>query len=435
MSSYSPNRVGAVTDTGPVRSTNEDRYMIPAAPDAATLGPLYVVADGVGGQQAGDVAADIAVRVVHDAFYQARRSGSDVAAALEYAVEQANRAVYQEAQVRGIHQMGCTLVAAVPFQEQLYVVHVGDARAYLVEPGRLRQLTRDHSWVQEQIDAQTLSPAEAAQHELRNVVTRIVGNTPAINVERSGPFALNGSEALLLCSDGLHDVIKEKQLHQLVTSSPPPVAARDLVRAAVQQGAGDNITVIVVGLSDRTNRLTGFFTRRLGGRIPVWLPIVLVVGIVLLMLLLMTGQPTSTGGAEDTPFPAQAITETVEQGGQQASVTSTPLQRPPTQTPTLTATPKWQGSVVAQTLYVFKDWQLEGRCYNSEARNTSIKLELDEKVYILSNYNEPRFAAELADGGRGGCIEFEFIQVQSIGRPDIIGWVLKTGIQPIGNPP
>ena len=115
--------------------------------------------------------------------------------------------------------------------------------------------------------------------------------------------------------------------------------------------------------------------------------------------------------------------------------TSTPLQRPPTQTPAPTATPKTLGFAATQNVFVFENWQLEERCYNPAARNTSMELEFNERVYILSDYTKPRSVLERAKNGQ--CVTVELIQVQSVGRPDVVGWVLQAGIQPIsaGSPP
>ncbi|HEX6385374.1 MAG TPA: protein phosphatase 2C domain-containing protein, partial [Anaerolineae bacterium] len=189
MRNFNQDLVGVNSDKGPVRPANEDAFWVPDAGTPTELGALYVVTDGVGGQEEGAAAAELAARVVRDAFYQLRQSGEPVQAALERAIHQANQAVYEEGQARG-GRMGCTIVAAVQNQGSLYVAHVGDARAYLLRDGRLQQLTRDDTWVQKQVDAGLISAEAAAQHELRNVVTQVLGNRPEVNINLAEARAL-----------------------------------------------------------------------------------------------------------------------------------------------------------------------------------------------------------------------------------------------------
>ena len=160
--------------------------------------------------------------------------------------DRANAEVYRLAQSLGVERMGCTLAAAAVGGGRLDVVHVGDARAWLWQGGRLYALTRDHTWVQEQVDRGTITPADAAQHELRHIVTRVLGNEATIEATLARPAAFGPGDRLLLSSDGLHDVVDETRLAQLLGLGAPGVAAQTLVEAALAGGSEDNVTALVV---------------------------------------------------------------------------------------------------------------------------------------------------------------------------------------------
>ena len=246
MNNFSPTYVGAKSDQGPVRSNNEDAYWVSDLKTPTELGALYIVADGVGGQEYGEVAAQQAVQIINERFYAWRQQGNLIQEALERAIHEANLAIYEEAQARGQGRMGCTLVAAVQFEGHLYIAHVGDARAYLLLGNRLRRLTRDDTWVQRQVEAGAMTAAEAEKHELRNVVTQVLGNKEAIDVHLSEPQELYSGDVFLLCSDGLHDVVTKEQLAKLLKYNEPQAAAEALVEAAIKGETRDNVTAVVV---------------------------------------------------------------------------------------------------------------------------------------------------------------------------------------------
>lgn len=238
--------LGGMTDKGPVREANEDAFALPVAGDPTQLGMLVIVADGVGGQEHGALASSTAVATLRPTFYDARRAGQSVPDALREAVQAANRAVYDLAQEKGAQRMGCTLVAAVQDQDQLYAAHIGDARLYLLRGTRLNQLTRDDTWVQQQVDAGIITPEQAAKHELRNVVTRVMGNEPELEANYLGPETLRSGDRLLLCSDGLYDVLTSEKMASILSRFTPQNATEELVQAAVNAGASDNVTAVVL---------------------------------------------------------------------------------------------------------------------------------------------------------------------------------------------
>lgn len=237
---------GAASDKGSVRKANEDAFMLPEENAPTELGLIYIVADGVGGQEHGAEASQLAVRIIHDVFYQTRQVGESIPVALAHAADQANLAVYDEAQKRQASRMGCTVVTAVHHEGQRYVLHAGDARAYLLRDDQLKKLTRDDTWVQRQVEEGLIGEDTAQRHELRHVVTRVLGNNPTAEFTVSDPRHIEEGDVLLLCSDGLHDVVGRAEMQQILAGFSPQAAADTLLQTAVQNKAQDNITALVV---------------------------------------------------------------------------------------------------------------------------------------------------------------------------------------------
>jgi len=238
--------VGHATSTGRVRPTNEDSVLCEPAdgPGVARRGLFCAVADGMGGHAAGDVASSISVRRARDAFYES--AIDEIDRALRHAIADANASVYEAgAGTRGRNHMGSTLTAAVVFEEQMVVGHVGDSRCYLLKHGSIRQLTRDHSWVGEAVEAGTLSPDEARVHPRRNIITRALGLSPEIDVEVYVATLESGSVAVL-CSDGLHGLVPDDEIERYARALPAQEAADELVALANERGGVDNISVVVL---------------------------------------------------------------------------------------------------------------------------------------------------------------------------------------------
>ncbi|MFN8233659.1 MAG: Stp1/IreP family PP2C-type Ser/Thr phosphatase [Actinomycetota bacterium] len=224
--------VGVISDIGQVRERNEDSFLV--AP------PLYAVADGMGGHRGGEVASGLALETV-EALANAGEG------ALTDQVREANRAVFERSMTdRAVSGMGTTLTALTVDDDAAHVAHVGDSRAYLLRAGALRQLTEDHTLVNRMVKAGEISPEEAEVHPHRNVVTRALGTEPDVQVDRQDVPLLDG-ERLLLCSDGLTNMVTTEQIRAILEANPSPQdAATRLVRAANRAGGIDNITVIVV---------------------------------------------------------------------------------------------------------------------------------------------------------------------------------------------
>ncbi|MEM7116470.1 MAG: protein phosphatase 2C domain-containing protein [Chloroflexota bacterium] len=243
---YAFEWVGQQTDKGPTRPANEDALWVPHENTPTQLGALYVVADGVGGQQFGAAASQLATQIIPDVFYAQRQLGEPISVALKQAIQGANLAIYDDAQKRGVQRMGSTIVAAVQEGRDLHVANVGDARAYLLRDDELKQLTQDDTWVQRQVDAGVLTLEEAAKHNLRNVVTQVLGNTPRITIHLAPVQLLAEGDCILLCSDGLYDAVSAEDISQILDKFSAREAVERLIVAATAAPAKDNITAVVV---------------------------------------------------------------------------------------------------------------------------------------------------------------------------------------------
>ena len=238
--------VGQATSVGQVRPTNEDAVLCEPidAPEVARRGLFCAVADGMGGHAAGDVASSIAVRSARDAYYASPTEAVD--RALREAVVVANAAVHKAgAGARGRDHMGSTLTAAVVLGDQMVVGHVGDSRCYIVRDGAIRQLTRDHSWVAEAVEAGDLTAAEARVHPRRNIITRALGLGPNVDVDLYvAPLA--AGTVVVLSSDGLHGLVPDDDIARYASGNPPQQAADQLVALANERGGVDNITAVLI---------------------------------------------------------------------------------------------------------------------------------------------------------------------------------------------
>jgi protein phosphatase len=239
-------RIACAVDTGRARANNEDAVVIDEACGVAVL------ADGMGGYQAGEVASGMATHLVHGELSRwlaedgGEGSDAEVRRALERAVDGANRQIFNAATLNPDYQgMGTTLVCAVFRGARVLIGHVGDSRAYRLRAGRLARLTRDHSLLQEQIDAGLITPQDAAVSTMKNLVTRAVGVEDTVLVE-SHVHALQPADCILLCSDGLSDMLAETAIEQLMQGeTEPEVLCQRLVQAANDAGGRDNISVVV----------------------------------------------------------------------------------------------------------------------------------------------------------------------------------------------
>jgi serine/threonine protein phosphatase PrpC len=240
-----------LTDVGRARPHNEDYvdfYVPPDPRQLARKGAMYVVADGMGGHQAGEVASQGAVELAIGQYYSG--TTHDVGTGLVRAFRAANQQIYAQAQSDPSKGgMGTTLVAAVILGRKVYVANVGDSRAYLINRQGITQITEDHSWVEEQVRAGLLTPEQARRHPQRNLVTRALGSKPAVEVDLF-EGEIGAGDALLLCSDGLTGRVEDHELAAMVQEHPPHQAAKLLVNLANERGGNDNITVLIVSAQE-----------------------------------------------------------------------------------------------------------------------------------------------------------------------------------------
>ena len=234
-------KVGAATDTGRVRDHNED--------SALAEGGLFVVADGMGGHAAGEVASGIVVETMRELVDRADLTSDDVTQQLLVANERILEAVASHPEQKGMGTTAAGIVlVTVGGADHWAVFNVGDSRVYRYIDGTLTQITVDHSEVQELVDAGVISPDEALVHPARNVVTRSLGTDYAYqsDVWVLPPYA---GERFVICSDGLTNEVPDDRMREILHLNPDPqMAAEELVRAAVEAGGRDNVTVVVVNL-------------------------------------------------------------------------------------------------------------------------------------------------------------------------------------------
>jgi protein phosphatase len=240
------------TDVGVVRSGNEDNFLLDCAQG------LFIVADGMGGHAAGEVASEMAVNIVSRELGSLRGlPDGEAASRLRTAIRKANGAIFErtlaEHEKRG---MGTTATVMVLFSRRYMIGQVGDSRAYLLREGRLLQLTKDHSYVQEQVDAGLLTPEQARTHPYSNVITRCVGANE--DVAPDVYFGnLEQNDLVLLASDGLTGMLEDDQLAKILTTEDNPESAVNrMIADANRRGGLDNITAIVIRVEE-VDTITG----------------------------------------------------------------------------------------------------------------------------------------------------------------------------------
>ena len=242
--------LSAAVDPGRARSNNEDSVALDN--DVA----LAVLADGMGGYNAGEVASNMATSFIRTELgrwlreAQSHASDAEVRRAMDICVDNANRAIFNAANSNPQYAgMGTTLVVAVFRENRLLVGHVGDSRAYRLRAGRLQQITRDHSLLQEQIDAGLITPEQAAFSANKNLVTRAVGVEDTVLLE-THQHDVQPGDVYLMCSDGLSDMLDDAAIGQVLQAHDSLTAScQALIDAANDAGGKDNISVVLVRAS------------------------------------------------------------------------------------------------------------------------------------------------------------------------------------------
>ncbi len=255
--------VAAGSHPGMSGKNNEDRYAVSAHfldPERTRPAVLAVVADGIGGHRAGEVAAELAVNTISQAV--AESDGRDPAQTLQQAIISASQAVLEMSESDpALRGMGTTCACAWVIEDRLYTASVGDSRIYLMRDGGIRQLTRDHTWVQEAIENGLISPEQARAHPNAHVIRRYLGSRQQVvpdlrlhlrpaesdaHAEANQGMRLKPGDVLLLCSDGLTDLVEAEEILELVRARGPENSLDELIDLANRRGGHDNITLITL---------------------------------------------------------------------------------------------------------------------------------------------------------------------------------------------
>jgi protein phosphatase len=242
-----------ITDTGPRRQSNEDcgKVVRPENPEQlARKGVLAIVADGMGGHEGGEVASHMAVETVSEVYSSSR---VEPQSALVQAFQAANREIYQLSRRRSqLAGMGTTCTAVAVVNGIAYSAHIGDSRAYLVRGGQIYRMTEDHSATMALVKQGLISMNEAREHEERNVILRAMGTHEEVEVATwDSPFTVWPGDRLVLCSDGLHDIVTDPEICVIAGSADPGEACSRMLNLALERMCTDNVTVAVLGVYQR----------------------------------------------------------------------------------------------------------------------------------------------------------------------------------------
>ena len=248
---------GQFSSTGPVRSNNED-YLGSSLPgdaqEARSRGALAVLADGMGGQEAGEVASRLAVEAALQKFRDAK-PGVSPNQLVGQMFSAANQAVYDEGnKVGDQRRMGTTLTIALFRNNEVTVGHVGDCRTYLIQNGQIRRLTTDHSYVTVQVKLGLISEQEALQSPMRSMLTRSIGKDPVVQVDYTSTLVGRG-DYLVQCCDGMYCYITEQDILEAVAHDPPDEACKYLAELAIKRGTDDNVSIQIVHI-ERVEQLS-----------------------------------------------------------------------------------------------------------------------------------------------------------------------------------
>ena len=246
-------KVVVKTDLGNVRTNNEDAGSFFKVADENTIrekGYLLLVADGMGGHNAGEVASKMAVEIIHEEYFKPN-GGSNKEKLLLKAFTTANKKIFDMASANQSYKgMGTTCTALVVVGQSIYYAHAGDSRAYLYKNKSIARLTEDHTYVQQLVKNGDITAAEADTHPQRNVLTNAMGTKPNVRVDTGkAAAAFEENDRLLLCSDGLYDYLNDDELATALRYELLQDAADYLVAEAKRRGGKDNITVV---LAERT---------------------------------------------------------------------------------------------------------------------------------------------------------------------------------------
>jgi len=240
--------IDAESDIGRIRDENQDFHAFFPPEEGYTnkKGTLFAIADGMGGHSGGAIASQTAIDTLMEMYY--KDNSNNIPDSLKNAFLDANRAVLTKGKTDPkIEGMGSTMTAVVIKKNRMYFGHVGDSRGYIIDDNDISQFTEDHSFVASLVKAGAISEEEAKTHPERNVITRAIGITPDLNVDAPTKHTtLKNNQYILLCCDGLHGMVDDKEIHKTVKEyKDPDKICKKLIEQANEQGGPDNITVMV----------------------------------------------------------------------------------------------------------------------------------------------------------------------------------------------
>jgi serine/threonine protein phosphatase PrpC len=287
--------VAAHSHTGETRTNNEDRFSVTAYRMERTSVPalLAIVADGIGGHNAGEVASDLTVETIVNRLTASRIAQPTLS--LQQAILEANDVVAKASRTNDAQQgMGSTVVTAWIIGSRLYTATVGDSRIYLLRDGSIRQISIDHTWVQEAIEHDIIQPEQARDHPQAHVLRRYIGSQiqtePDIRLrmkdnesdkqsESNQGMTLQTGDMLLLCTDGLTDLVEDEEIQQVLVEHDPLQAVERLTDMALERGGHDNITIVVLEVPQKSRR--GFSKRSRTTQFMLWVVSLLGLGFLL----------------------------------------------------------------------------------------------------------------------------------------------------------
>ena len=369
--------VGSLSDPGQVRELNEDYFGTPETMEISLdlveqKGRLYAVADGMGGHAAGEVASWQAISTLFVEYYAS--PSAEIIKRMKMAIEAANAEVHAQASLDQARAgMGTTLVAAVLQGDDLYVANVGDSRAYLVREQSVEQVTRDHSWVNEQVQAGIITAQEAREHLYRNIITRSLGTRPDVDIDFFQRKVQPG-DVLVLCCDGLSNQVEDDEIARIASNNSVQESSQAFIDLANQRGGPDNVTAIVVKIGEVVKAPLPVLPLAVG----VGLAVILIAAVIYFgrgpmgallapptatptntltptlvptytptTSLTPTSTPTATPRPTHTPTSAPTVTETPTEtptGTPSPTLTTTPTETP-TEVPSPTATPAYTPTI------------------------------------------------------------------------------------------
>lgn len=249
-------RAIAVTDTGIARDHNEDavRFVRPADPDIRKkMGCLAIVADGMGGHTSGEIASTLAIDTISEEYYKMRKNPLK---ALGLAARAANGKIFTlAADSQKLRGMGTTCTAVALAGRELYIMHIGDSRAYLYKKGELIQLSEDHTYVQELLNAGEITALEAKNHPEGNILTKSLGTSKNRSCDLfKSEYCFEPGDRLLLCSDGLYEYFSSHQLEEFLSKPDLGDISRLLSKKVMEMGAQDNFSILLV--EEKVNQLS-----------------------------------------------------------------------------------------------------------------------------------------------------------------------------------